>query len=388
MNRNRSLSFYYAYSFLHGLRFTWTTWLAFVLLRGGNPGWAEACFHASIWLGEVPTGMVADMFGRKRSMMIGLALGAVASTSFLLVRDTFSACLVMMLAGLSGTFQSGADKALLYETAVRDGGEEGARKALARANIIFLLALTAAPFAAGLLFQIDSRLPFLAQAAADVAALAASWLIKEEPRATSGRANLSEQLRIGAGLIRSNKSVFLLVLFGWFYWTGSSMTGQYAQAYFPATGLTMAAAGAVFSIARVLETAGSACAVGMSPRTALASLRFLPLVAFAGYFAMGLRGAYYGAALFIAISFIDGLLEPTFQLRLNAEIPDAQRATVLSLVNAGSSVMMSFAFPAASYLTPVSRVYTVVGGAGLLLAAIWARTLRPSSRSRSEDGTR
>jgi MFS family permease len=382
MQRNRNISFYYVYSFLHGLRFTWTTWLAFVLLRGGNPGWAEACYHASIWLGEIPTGIIADIYGRRRSMMIGLTLGAIASAAFLLVHDTLSACLVMMLSGLSGTFQSGADKALLYEMAVRESGEDGARKALAKANTIFLLALTTAPFIAGLLFQKDPRLPFLAQALAGLAALCASSFIREEKAEARRRIGLSEQLRAGAQLLRSNRSLLLLVVFGWCYWTGSSMTGQFAQAYFPATGLTMAITGAIFSIGCVLETAGSGAAARTGPKRSFALLRFLPLVSFAGYLSMGFRGAYYGAAVFIAISFIDGMLDPILQFRLNEQIPDAQRATILSLVNAGSSVMMSVAFPAASYLSPVTRVYTAVGAVGIVLSAIWARILRPSSQSK------
>jgi hypothetical protein len=65
------------------------------------------------------------------------------------------------------------------------------------------------------------------------------------------------------------------------------------------------------------------------------------------------------------------MVYPTYQFKLNQAIPSAQRATVLSLVNMGTSILMSFVFPAAAYLRPVSAVYTVTGAVAAVFALAW-----------------
>jgi len=106
----------------------------------------------------------------------------------------------------------------------------------------------------------------------------------------------------------------------------------------------------------------------------------MPLVCALAYVGMGLGGAVLGVLLFVLADFFDGMVYPTYQFRLNQAIPSAQRATVLSLVNTGTSVMMSMAFPAASYLRPVSMVYVVTGSVAAVLAVTWM-VLMPRGRS-------
>lgn len=79
---------YDLYALINGLQFGWTTWLAFVVARGGNPGWAKSAFHLAILLGAVPTGILADLMGRRRSMLTGLFVGALSGFGYLLISDT------------------------------------------------------------------------------------------------------------------------------------------------------------------------------------------------------------------------------------------------------------------------------------------------------------
>ncbi|HYG60617.1 MAG TPA: hypothetical protein VD902_21295, partial [Symbiobacteriaceae bacterium] len=82
-------------------------------------------------------------------------------------------------------------------------------------------------------------------------------------------------------------------------------------------------------------------------------------------------GALLGPALLIVMLGVDGTLYPIYGAKLNESIPSAQRATILSLLSAGFSMLMTVSFPAASYL-PIPWIYLVTGGVALLLALIWA----------------
>jgi hypothetical protein len=141
----------------------------------------------------------------------------------------------------------------------------------------------------------------------------------------------------------------------------------------------MAATGIVFSAARLSSTGASAAAERLERRAAEGCLRFLPLFLCLAYLAMGVGGGWSGALLFVLGSALEGIIDPVLQFEINRAIPSAQRATVLSLLSAGFSGMMTVTFPAASYLRPVTRIYLVTGALGSMLAGIWAFRWRPGS---------
>ena len=73
-------------------------------------------WSAGVFIGEVPTGVLADRFGPKVSFITG-SIVKIASISILFFADSvWSFCLYSALNGLSLTFFSGADQALIYES--------------------------------------------------------------------------------------------------------------------------------------------------------------------------------------------------------------------------------------------------------------------------------
>ncbi|MHB9145851.1 MAG: MFS transporter [Symbiobacteriia bacterium] len=368
---------YYVYAFLNGLQFTWTTWLAYVIARHGNPGWAEAAFHLAILFGEVPTGAIADLFGRRTSMLVGLLLGAAASLSYLWVGGTLSAMVVLGVSGLAGTFLSGADTALLYEAAEAAGGEDLARRAISRAAALQWTALAIGPAVAGALYQWDSRAPFIGSAILRLVTVVVVLGLAEfrqerwSPAARAARRGLLAQTRAAARFVLGNPTALTLVLFSWGYFTVGTLMSQYAQAYFPAAGLTMAATGLVFAAAHLFSMGGSTWTARLTEGGALRMLRFAPLVLALSYLLMGVSGAWLGVGLFTLAAGLDGFLEPLSLHRLNTAIPSEQRATILSLQSAGVSLLVSMAFPAASYLYPVARIYLITGVVATVLALAW-----------------
>lgn len=383
MAARRTLNRYYLYVFLNSFQFTFTTWLAFVLSRGGNPGWAEAAFHLGILVSEVPTGVVADLMGRRTSMLVGLFLGAAISLSHLLIQGTWSALLVLFLSGSAMTFMSGADSALLYETAEAVGGEELARKAMARANALQLTAMAISPAIAGLLYQWHDWAPFVGRAIVALCVVPIVWGMTEKraEHTAESRPTMWGQTRTAVQIVMARPTVITLMLFGWVYNTATAMGYQYGQAYFPYTGLAMGAVGFIFAAGNAISTGGSALAERLAGSAAGRVLRFGPVLMGLAYVGMGLFGGSLpallaalpalGIASFLLMSAVDGVLYPLYQAKFNAEIPNAQRATILSLQSAGFSMLMTMAFPAASYLQPIPMIYLVTGAVTMLLGAIW-----------------
>lgn len=358
------------YAILSGLQLGWTVWLAYVVMKGGDPGLAESAFHLAILLSEIPTGIVADRWGRRRSMLVGLAIGALASFGYVIITGTWTACLVLAVSGFGGTFLSGADKALLWETATRHGGEEFARKTLARMNALQMGALATAPIIAGLLYEWLPLSPFWTRGALSLITMVIVWGMKE-PARTERAPSTWEQSKIAIGIIRSNRPLLLLLLFTWGYSMVGGMVGQFGQAYFPATGLSMVVAGVAFSVARLISAGTSHLAERLDGAHARRVLQIAPLVQAVAFLAMGWTGGLLGAVAFIMGEALDGFITPSLDAEVNRAIPDAQRATILSLQSAGYSLLMTFTFPLASQLPTIPMIYQVTGVVAVAIALVW-----------------
>lgn len=110
----------YAYRFLMEFQLWLPIWIVYLQQQRGlsltKITLLDLPFFVLMVFAEVPTGAVADRFGRRWSLMLGSSLFAVAVFIFG-VADNYTIILLSYTAwGLALTFQSGADAALLYDS--------------------------------------------------------------------------------------------------------------------------------------------------------------------------------------------------------------------------------------------------------------------------------
>ena len=299
---------------------------------------------------EIPTGIVADTYGRRLSTivgMLGLGIGFIA-TGF---ADGIGLVLAAAaFTGFSWTFKSGAEDAWITdEVGVAQSGRSFHAGAQA-ARVGGLLGIAAA---VGLAL-VDLRLPILAGGAVMVALAVGLALVMPETGFASARrtdvsafASMKGTARQGGALIR--RSPLLLLIVGISFFLGASDEGldRLWEAHFlidvgvpgfagldqvvwfgilsaGATLLAILVAGPLSARLAAQRPAGMA-------RTLLVfdALRVVGLIAFAfsGSFALALA-AFWGARL------TRSLAGPVHSTWLNANVEDSSvRATVISMTN-------------------------------------------------------
>jgi MFS family permease len=140
----------------------------------------NAWFMAWSFLLEVPTGVVADRFGRRISVALA---GAAASAAALVLAAAPRYPLFLLgevLFAASTALLSGADEALLYDSLRALGREDRATRSIAQLEAWKLAGIVSGALAGGpLAAQLGLRAPLLAQAApAALAALLALALVE------------------------------------------------------------------------------------------------------------------------------------------------------------------------------------------------------------------
>jgi len=131
---------------------------------------------------EVPTGVIADRWGRKASIATGTVLYALAM--FLILTPALSPTFLLGYALWNGSiaFVSGADSALLYDSLKADGREAEAAKFTGRFTAIQLGSQGIAALAGSALATVDITLCFSISGILAFAATILVLTLREPPR--------------------------------------------------------------------------------------------------------------------------------------------------------------------------------------------------------------
>ncbi len=143
LNLKKQLACIYTADLFSGLRITDAVWVALLAARGFSLweiGLAESVFHVVSLLCEVPSGMAADLLGRKKTLVSGGVCMVLQSLLMAFASDLFTICFAMGLNALAMTMFSGTSTALLYDSLKQEGCEEEYIQVSANGSQISMLA--------------------------------------------------------------------------------------------------------------------------------------------------------------------------------------------------------------------------------------------------------
>src|SRR6266516_3833076 len=113
---------YFVYTALKGFGFGLflAVWVIYLQQERGlslsQAALIDVTFFVAAALAEVPTGIIADRFGRKTSLLIGTAMTAVSTFAWVFAPTLSLIVVAYICLGIGFTFLSGAEDALFYES--------------------------------------------------------------------------------------------------------------------------------------------------------------------------------------------------------------------------------------------------------------------------------
>jgi MFS family permease len=314
---------------------------------------ANAFFSAGQVLFEVPTGVVADTFGRRRSYLLGASTLFVSTLLYLWLWQAegpfWAWAVVSMSLGLGFTFFSGATEAWLVDGLDAAGYDGTLESAFGKGEVASGVAMLTGTLAGGAIAQwTNLGVPYLLRAFALVLTFAVAFFRMHDigftpRRRDSLRNEIRETWRASLKHGFRNRPVRWLMLAAPF----SGGVGIYAfyamQPYLlelHGSSESYALAGVAAAIVAGTQIVGGLLAARLATllrrRTAL--LAVATVVSAVALAALGLAPTFWAALAFLALwAIVFAAVIPVRQAFLNAAIPSAQRATVLSTDNLLSS---------------------------------------------------
>ena len=383
----------YLYRFLMEFQLWWPIWVIYLQHERGlsltQITLLDLPFFFLIVLAEVPTGAIADRFGRKWSLMLGSSLFAVAVFVFA-IADSYPVILLSYGAwGLGLTFQSGADVALLFDS-LKAVGREGefqkinSRLTALRSFSVLIAILIGAPIAEATSYSFAIMLSALIAVVAVPVALSMHEA-RRQVHDTSER--YLQTLVSGIRDVWRHAPLRYIILFSGIIWMATFTPLIFQQPFLHHHGVGTGDLGLWQAPVRgggiVAALLAYQFVARMGQRGAFFALPVMLIVA-----NLALAGIDYGwaAAGFLGIGVVAGLQPPIIATYVNNRIPSERRATILSVQSVVQSGILAICEPIgglvadqfglrAVFLT--FAVLTVLFAFPLLL--LWTRAERQQS---------
>ena len=394
MNLQKQLRCVYLHAFFSTLRFTDAVWVALLAARGfslAEIGLAEGVFHLTSLLCEVPSGMAADLLGRRRTLIFGGALGVVSAATMAFAPSLAFICAGMGLKALGYNLLSGTTEALTYDSLKTAGRERDYIKVDAKASIFMKLASALGALASLLAGVLTSAGYYLADAAVSaVSALAAANLT--EPVVTDEQAarekhilqELPARLRVhildSLDCLCSSTPARRIIMADAVISLPSYLTSMFVQQRLTQQGWAMEWLFLPGLLAGAAGMAGTALGRRLHPKTLRGLYLACALTIGAGALLAGAAPAW---ACAVGPMLVQGVLAVWFlhsMQRMNESISSDRRATLISVDSMTYSLLMIPASPMLGWLGDAAG--SAGGGVCLLGAMVAASGLAVVAKTR------
>lgn len=325
----------------------------------------ESIMIFTIFLMEVPTGVLADRVGRKWSIFASTLLLMSGEFIFIFARSFEWYIVIALLTGTGFAFASGAVEALVYDSLPPKNREDAMKRAMGRVNSWGQIAFVIAPIIGGLIIGdagVDRFIPAIALTAAALLIGAFVCLTLREPADDSAEAKPSSVtlLRDGVGLLRHHKRLRRLALLVIFTTPiTSSLVTTLGPPYLTQNEVSPFVVAAVLSVGSLLAAFTQRYAYKLEEclgqARAIALLILLPGLM---YWLLAVAAGPAATVLVMVMMYgLNDMKAPLFSAYQNAIIESRNRATVLSLINMFLNLFAALAAPIFAAIAETSLEY-------------------------------
>ncbi|BCZ44643.1 MFS transporter [Clostridium gelidum] len=354
----RNISVSYVYNFLLQLNITSAIWVLYLAFRGMSLveiGLLESVYHITGVLFELPTGVIADVYGKKFSVIIGRIV-SVISCILMIISDSFLGfAIAFCLSAASMNLNSGAAEALVYDSLKELGEEEKYKKIWGNLAFVMSIAQGLAVLLGGILADIKFLYAYILGTILQIGALIAAYSFSEPPIHKEKAKDKEEekqqgnlivnQLVTSIKVLKARRMVLYLILFSALVASVQTTVYFYSQKYFSDMGYSKTAIAIICTLSSLVDAISSKYAYRIEKLLKLkGTLIGIALVNLFSLMGLALI-KNLSIVFFLVISISGGVGFIIFSDYINKRIPSEYRATILSFDSLCFSAFMIFVFP-------------------------------------------
>ena len=252
----------YLYRFFSSFDITSAIWVLYLGYKGMNLaqiGLLEGIFHITGFLSEIPTGALADLFGRRKSMIIGRMTSLLSAIIMLFSNSFIGFAIGFILSAWGYNLNSGSEEALVYDTLKTLNKEDEYLRINGRLNLIIEVSKGLAVFIGGLLSQIDFAISYVVAIIIGICSLTISFNFTEVQVIDEyqERITVVDHFKNSISILKGNKKLLNILIFFPIIYTFSAIIYFYGQQFLSDMGYSRISISIIFLFNGVVSALGA-----------------------------------------------------------------------------------------------------------------------------------
>jgi len=353
----------------------------------------QAIFALAVLLLEVPTGYLADVAGRKTTLVIGSVAMPFGLAVYAFTGTFWTFILAEVLIAVANSMRSGSDSALIYDTLLQLKDEARYKIFEGRAFFFTRIGTASSAVLGGLAGLLSLHLPFYINMITCTLMLPMALALVEPERSKLKAKNpLLDILKV-AKFSFSHGEMRRLILYGALIQSTCIIAVWASFLYYRSLGLSIGLFGVLFALFQLAGAFGARQSHAIARAAGLRATLLLPLFIGLIYFIMGTVRSLFVLPFIILAAFLWNIQYPIILDLLNRRIESEVRATVLSVSAMAGSLSYVILAPIFGALVDgfsLSSAFLIMGAYFLIYGAIALREIfhhvpEASAAGRKED---
>src|SRR3989344_738643 len=312
-----------------------------------------AVFAFSTFVLEIPTGVIADLLGKKIALLISRAMYVIEIILIAFFNGFWIFLVAKIISGIGVSFGSGTNSALLYDSLKRLEREKEHKKISGLANTISKISMAIVFIIGAYLFSLNYKLPAIASLPLIILGFILTFFLKE-PYQSKTKINFKNSLshmKKGLVLFKNNYNLKYLAFFTFLIGSTISMMLSLSSKYFEAILIPIALIGVVSFVMNLVSAYSAKKAHSLEKKIGeKKSIYLTTILIFISIFLMSFIAPYIGLLFFLIIAFVQGFYEVIIGDYVNRHVESSHRATMLSINNMFDNIGITLLFPLIGYL--------------------------------------
>jgi len=335
----------------------------------------KAIYSVSIVVLEIPSGYLADILGRKKTLIIGSLLGFLGFCTYSISYGFIGFLIAEIILGFGQSLISGADSAMLFDTLDEMDRKDEYVKYEGRIISLGNLSETIAGVLGGLLVGISLRFPYIVQTGVAFLAIPASLTLYEPLRNTKVlKTGFKHILKIVKYSLYDNRELRWNIIHSSIMGAATlTMATLIVQPYLLLIELPLFYFGIVWPALNLTVAVVAFYAYKLEykikkTKSLMLITLFIPL----GYIALSQVVSYWGILILVIFYTFRGFATPVLKDYINQLTESSVRATVLSVRNFVIRIFFAIIGPFIGWYTDLVSLQaaTLIAGLVFLLLAV------------------
>jgi len=335
----------------------------------------KAIYSVAIVVMEIPSGWMADIWGRKKTLILGSILSSSGVLIYCFSYGFMAFVVAEIILGIGHSFVSGSDSAMLYDSLKAEKKTDKYTKEEGRITSFGNFAEAIAGVIGGFLAVISLRTPFYFQFVITFIAIPSAFTLLEPTFKTPGK---SHTIKTFIENIRTtfitNLNLRIAILLSAITGTATLTFAWLVQPFFKAINLPVEMFGIFWTLLNLTVGLSSVFAYRIESYLGKQkSILLIVLLISVGYFLSGVWVSYWGIVFLFLFYLTRGLATPILKNYINQYTESDVRATMLSVRNFIIRITFAAIGPFLGWITDnisLDSAFLLAGGIYLISALI------------------